>query len=83
MGGETSLSGRPITFDDLIGLGRITEAAIASGSGPGSERVIFEVSWHRTADSKIVKELWTIAADGGGEPRPLVRGPHSNGSPRI
>jgi dipeptidyl aminopeptidase/acylaminoacyl peptidase len=74
-----SESGRPITFGDLIGLGRITEVTIA----PGSERLVFEVAWHQTTSNKIVKELWSMPADGSGEPRPLVRGPHSNGAPRF
>lgn len=77
---EPARGGRPFTFADLIGIGRIGDVTAAFGS----EHVVFEVAWHSTATNKVLKELWIAPADGGGgEARPLARGPHSNGSPRL
>jgi dipeptidyl aminopeptidase/acylaminoacyl peptidase len=71
--------GRPFTFADLIGIGRLGEATTA----PGTDRIVFEVASPSMAANKLTKELWTVPASGAGVARPLARGPHSNGSPRL
>lgn len=70
--------GRPLTFADLIGVGRIGDVT----SAPGTDRLVFEVAWHRLDLNRVMSELWWVPA-AGGEPRPLVRGPHSASSPRL
>jgi len=76
---EPARGGRSFTFADLIGIGRLGDATIASGT----DRIVFEVAWPSTATNNLTKELWVVPASGDGEARPLVRGPHSNGSPRL
>lgn len=61
---------RPLTFDDLISVERISEPAIS----PDGHWVAYTVAKPDLAANRLVRNIWIVSTDGNSEPRQLTRG---------
>jgi len=70
-------AGRPITFDDLIGFGRVSDPQVS----PDGEWVAYVVDTYDKASNGRSSRLWLASVEGG-ENRPLTRTEKRDRSPR-
>ena len=67
----------PITFDDFIGLGRVTDPQIS----PDGKTVAFVVTYHNKIENKTNSNLYLVPTDGG-TVKQLTSAKGANNSPR-
>src|SRR5579883_1193734 len=68
---------RPLSFDDLISVERISEPMIS----PDGQWVAYTVATPDVAGNRLVRNSWMVSTNGNSEPRQLTRG-GSDGRPR-
>ncbi|HTY38431.1 MAG TPA: S9 family peptidase [Bacteroidota bacterium] len=67
----------PITFDDFIGLGRVTDPQIS----PDGKSVAFVVTYHNKVENRTNSNLYVVPVNGG-TVRQLTNAKGANNSPR-
>jgi len=70
-------SKRPLTFDDFISLGRVTDPQLS----PDGKTVAFVVTYHNKAENKTNSNIYLVPVDGGAV-RQLTTAKGGNNSPR-
>ncbi|MEX0602324.1 MAG: S9 family peptidase [Bacteroidota bacterium] len=73
----TSQDRRPLTFDDLIGMERISDPQIS----PDGATVAFVVTYHNKTENTVNSNIYLVSVNGGAI-RQLTTAPRSNASPR-
>ncbi len=68
---------RPITFDDLIGVGRVADPRIS----PDGSRIAFVVTYPNKVLNRMNSNIYLVSIDGG-TVRQLTSAGGSNNSPR-
>lgn len=68
---------RPITFDDLIGMGRISDPQVS----PDGKWIAFVVTYHNKVENNTNSNIYLVPA-GGGEVRQLTSAKRGNNNPR-
>ena len=68
---------RPITFDDLIGMGRVGDPQIS----PDGKTVAFVVTYHNKTENRTNSNIYLVSTSGG-EVRQLTSAKGANNSPR-
>jgi dipeptidyl aminopeptidase/acylaminoacyl peptidase len=77
LGGDVAQAKRPITFDDLMKVQRISDPQVS----PDGRWVAYVQAAVDFEANKVVKHLWLIRADGGA-PKQLTTGKGSDSRPR-
>ncbi|UCE17547.1 MAG: S9 family peptidase [Gemmatimonadota bacterium] len=67
----------PITFDDLFGMGRVSDPQIS----PDGERIAYTVTWYDYEENKGNSDIWLVPIDSG-EPIQLTTSPEGDSHPR-
>ena len=67
----------PITFDDLFGMGRVSDPQIS----PDGKRIAYTVTWYDIEKNKGNSDIWIVSIDGG-EPIQLTNSPKDDSHPR-
>jgi dipeptidyl aminopeptidase/acylaminoacyl peptidase len=70
-------SKHPLTFDDFIGLGRVTDPQVS----PDGKTVAFVVTYHNKVENKASSNIYVVSAEGG-RARQLTSAKGANNSPR-
>ena len=70
---------RPMTIADLITAVRVGDPRVS----PDGQRVAFVRTTTDSATGKRNADIWVVAADGSGRPRPLIAGPGGDDNPRF
>ena len=73
----TAQTQRPITFDDLIGMGRVGDPQIS----PDGKTVAFVVTYHNKTENRTNSNIYLVPTNGG-EVRQLTSAKGANNSPR-
>src|ERR1700680_1576668 len=68
---------RPLSFDDLMAIDRISETMVS----PDGQWVAYTVAKADVAANHLTRNTWIVSTNGTGEPRQLTRG-GSDGRPR-
>lgn len=68
---------RPITFDDLIGMGRISDPQVS----PDGKWIAFVVTYHNKVENNTNSNIYLVPANGG-EVRQLTSAKRGNNNPR-
>jgi dipeptidyl aminopeptidase/acylaminoacyl peptidase len=68
---------RPLSFDDLMAIDRISEPMVS----PDGQWVAYTVAKADVATNRLTRNIWIVSTNGTSEPRQLTRG-GSDGSPR-
>jgi len=77
LGGNVAIAKRPITFDDLMKVQRISDPQVS----PDGRWIAYVQGAVDFEANKIVKHIWLIRAEGG-EPKQLTTGNGSDSRPR-
>ncbi|HVE26063.1 MAG TPA: S9 family peptidase, partial [Sporichthya sp.] len=70
---------RPMTIMDLITAVRVGDPQVS----PDGRRVVFVRTTTDSVTGKRNADIWVVASDGSGRPRPLIAGPGSDDTPRF
>ena len=70
---------RPMTITDLITAIRVGDPRVS----PDGRRVLFVRTTTDSVTGKRNADIWAVASDGSGQPRPLIAGPGSDDNPRF
>ena len=68
---------RPITFDDLIGMGRISDPRVS----PDGKSVAYVVTYHNKTENKSNSNIYVVGINGG-ETKQLTSAKGANNNPR-
>jgi dipeptidyl aminopeptidase/acylaminoacyl peptidase len=68
---------RPLTFDDLMSIERISEPMVS----PDGQWVAYTVAKADVAANRLTRNIWIVSTNGTSEPRQITRG-GSDGRPR-
>jgi dipeptidyl aminopeptidase/acylaminoacyl peptidase len=70
---------RPMTITDLITAIRVGDPQVS----PDGRRVVFVRTTTDSVTGKRNADIWVVASDGSGRPRPLIAGPGPDDTPRF
>jgi dipeptidyl aminopeptidase/acylaminoacyl peptidase len=70
---------RPMAIGDLITAVRVTDPQVS----PDGRRVLFVRTTTDSVTGKRNADIWVVASDGTGRPRPLIAGPGGDDTPRF
>src|ERR1700680_4626594 len=68
---------RPLSFDDLMAIDRISEPMVS----PDGQWVAYTVAKADVAANRLTRNIWIVSTNGTGEPRQLTR-VGAGGAPR-
>lgn len=76
---QSPATGRPMAVDDLIGAVRIADPSLS----PDGRMVAFVRTTTDLKSGARNADIWSVAADGSGEPKELIGGSRSESGPRF
>jgi dipeptidyl aminopeptidase/acylaminoacyl peptidase len=76
---QSRAAGRPMTVTDLLAGIRVTEPQLS----PDGRTVVFVRTTTDTTSGKRNGDIWSVPADGSGQPASLIAGEKSESSPRF